>query len=292
MKVENTNSVQEVSGKKKHKLAAATSSGETEFSTFLRSALGKSGSQGTNEEALFSGLVQERVNKTGSAEAQAKFEKRITQHRKILAKHGSYVSEERAAKFALRDLVRNELMSKEEAAKIYSIAFASAQLDGDAQTLADDVVSTGDDVNTRLAQLEQTVTAYADGSKEVPLRKLSEGTTKGSVGGLGIAGLDASGAGGSVPRGFLFKPVSDTQGSLVILLPSSMNSKVDEVVLKDSSGKVIESGKFSGIGNGDRQHYRYTRPGSEYPSNLVVEVRLKGGGVETITIPDPALRYE
>lgn len=91
-------------------------------------------------------------------------------------------------------------------------------------------------------------------------------------------------------EGFLWKPVSDTTGKLVVLLPSSLTGKVSSVkLLKDS---LDETGRLSSIANGNREHYRFNKSGSEYPNNLKVVISLKTGCTINYTIPNTGIRWD
>ncbi len=70
--------------------------------------------------------------------------------------------------------------------------------------------------------------------------------------------------------GEVWKPVSEGDGNLVILTPSS-NANVT-ISLYDSEGNFIEQGDYVGRTNGNRPTYRFNRPGSDYPSPLIVKV--------------------
>ena len=110
----------------------------------------------------------------------------------------------------------------------------------------------------------------------------STGTAKAhSVGGY-------SGAGGA--GGFLWKPISDSNGNLVVLMPSEISSEVDSVVIKDKNGNVLETGKFSAIANGGRAHFRFSKPGSAYGQSVTVEAKLKNGRVCTFQVNDTSKR--
>jgi hypothetical protein len=69
---------------------------------------------------------------------------------------------------------------------------------------------------------------------------------------------------------FLWKPVSDSSGKLVVLLPASLVN-VSSITV---SGTRSESSSRSAIGNGKRPHYRFSLPGAAYGKN----VRITGGG--------------
>lgn len=83
--------------------------------------------------------------------------------------------------------------------------------------------------------------------------------------------------------GFLWKPVSDSNGKLVVLLPSRYNGKVSSVTVNG------EKGSFSGIANGNRTHWRFSKPGAGYGSNVRVVAATSSGNV-TWTVPNGGRR--
>ena len=93
-------------------------------------------------------------------------------------------------------------------------------------------------------------------------------------------------------QGFVFKPESDHEKKLVILLPSQLANDVSDVLLKDEDGNIVERGRSSGYANGGREHFRFDRAGQDYPQNLTVEVRMADGSVRLYEIPNPAERYD
>lgn len=105
-----------------------------------------------------------------------------------------------------------------------------------------------------------------------------------SVGGSGGGGHGGSGGpkGGNIlpgaPSGFLWKPVSESNRKLVVLLP--------ERKLGFCRVNGIE-GRYTGQANGNRAHYRFDVPGSAFPENVVCQT-----SVGNFTIPTPALRWE
>lgn len=91
-------------------------------------------------------------------------------------------------------------------------------------------------------------------------------------------------------EGFLWKPVSETTGKLVVLLPSSLTGKISSVKLvKDS---LDETGRLSSVANGNREHYRFEKAGSGYPDKTKVVVSLKAGCTISYTIPDTSERWD
>ena len=94
------------------------------------------------------------------------------------------------------------------------------------------------------------------------------------------------------PNGFLFKPRSDSDGKAVVLMPARLTGKIDHVVLKSPDGQVIEKGRFSGVANGDRAHFRFSKPGGAYPPGTIVEVRLDDGSTRQWKLTNPAQRHD
>ena len=77
--------------------------------------------------------------------------------------------------------------------------------------------------------------------------------------------------------GFLWKPVSEANRNLVVLLPSSLTDGFRETFLADADGNFIERGVFSGVHNGGREHYRFSRPGAAYGRDLFVVGQDRNG---------------
>lgn len=93
--------------------------------------------------------------------------------------------------------------------------------------------------------------------------------------------------------GFLWKPVSDKNGDLVVLLPKKVTGKVDEVrVLSPDGKKTLATGKYSGIGNGNREHFRFSQPGSSYPDGSIVLIQLTDGTTRHVKIKETSKRVE
>lgn len=90
---------------------------------------------------------------------------------------------------------------------------------------------------------------------------------------------------------FLWKPKSDKDGKLAILLPKSLTGDVMEVQVMSANGtKVLAQGKPSGVGNGDREHFRFTKAGNEFPDGSLVVITLKDGSQRTVTIKETSDR--
>lgn len=113
------------------------------------------------------------------------------------------------------------------------------------------------------------------------------GGGSGDIGGGGSTGGSRAPTGPPIgaPIGFLWKPASDSDGNLVILLPNSFPSTEMVTVTEPSLGTI--TGRFTGRTNGDRPTYRFPKSGASFESDSVV----KFTGFE-LTVPDGSLRYE
>ncbi len=93
--------------------------------------------------------------------------------------------------------------------------------------------------------------------------------------------------------GFLWKPTSDKNGDLVVLLPKKLTGRVEEVrVLSPDGKKTLGKGKYSGVGNGDREHFRFSKPGSGYPDGSIVYIKLEDGTTRHVKISDTSRRIQ
>jgi hypothetical protein len=90
---------------------------------------------------------------------------------------------------------------------------------------------------------------------------------------------------------FLWKPVSESDGKLAIVLPKELTGKVKEVrVLSPDGKKSLAKGRFSGVANGDREHYRFSKPGAQYPDGAIVIITLENGSKRYVKIKDSSAR--
>lgn len=89
-------------------------------------------------------------------------------------------------------------------------------------------------------------------------------------------------------EGFLWKPVSDTTGLAVVIVPPSFRLK-NVKILKD--GVTVESLRYAGNANGGRDHYRSARRASSFEDNITV-AGTQGGITYCWLIEDPTKRYD
>ena len=97
------------------------------------------------------------------------------------------------------------------------------------------------------------------------------------------AGDDEEEDDGPPSQAFLWKPVSDSSGKLVVILPASLAS-VGSITVR---GSRTESSSRSAIGNGQRPHYRFSLPGAAYGRNI----KISGGG-RSWTVADGSKRTQ
>lgn len=130
------------------------------------------------------------------------------------------------------------------------------------------------------------------------MRRIAMGLGLILVAALGSGCWDSSSSGDNMGShgeggGFVWKPRSESDGRLVALLPPQYRGNVQSAHIADSSGRVIEQGRFAGdVHNGRRPHYRFTQHGSAYGANIYLVADLAEGGTVHWHIPHGAHRQE
>lgn len=90
---------------------------------------------------------------------------------------------------------------------------------------------------------------------------------------------------------FLWKPQSEKDGKLAILLPKGLTGQVKGVqILSPDLKTVLGKGKFSGVGNEDREHYRFSKAGGGYPDGAVVVITMADGSKHHVKIKETSNR--
>lgn len=201
---------------------------------------------------------------------------------------------ENAVKKALRIMVKNGVLSKTEAQDINGASFEAAQLDSNKAALYDGhggpgdntiaVMRTGNAINRAVKVLE----AIQSGQRDVNARKLRVRSNKGSA-------QNDSNATSSSSAEFLWKPKSESDGKLVVLLPSEFRGSVISTriysALPASSETFVEEGRFSGDDhNGNRPHYRFRFDGGSYPKNSYVVATMRNGETVSFKIGETSSR--
>ncbi len=90
---------------------------------------------------------------------------------------------------------------------------------------------------------------------------------------------------------FLWKPKSDKDGKLAILLPKGLTGKVADVqILSPDGTQVIGKGKYAGVGNGEREHYRFGKAGGSFPDGAIVVITMQDGSKRHVEIKETSDR--
>jgi len=276
------------------KAAAETKGDQGDFNSTLKALLAPDKGNKVSEEELFAALMQERIKKTKGESALTEFKTIFDSAKKRLQKPGGFVPVEDAAKAALKEFRDAQKISKEEADKIYSEAFAGAQLDQNKDALYDNRGGPNDPTMA-VAEMEQALLLSGaligkldSGAEKVTARSLDELSNAAAVHGSGSSHSSEAVSG----TGFLFKPVSDSDGRLAVLMPPRLAGLVQSVSLVGPNGEVIETGRYAGNGNGGRDHYRFTRAGGQYADGLIVQATLATGELVRYTIRETSQRTE
>ncbi|RMG43662.1 MAG: hypothetical protein D6719_03355 [Candidatus Dadabacteria bacterium] len=122
------------------------------------------------------------------------------------------------------------------------------------------------------------------GGNDVPSEYLLRDATYSPFGSKGASstGCDKIKPGSDGQDGFLWKPVSESTGKLVVLLPSGFFASSVTIIRADGSKVKGGKGVESGIANGFRQHWRFSKPGRGYPNNVLVKAVQTYGGSGTV----------
>jgi hypothetical protein len=242
------------------------------FSASLRDALSSKVNKKVSEEELFAAVLAERLGKVNDSFANV-----IETITNELEETSDGAGVEDMTVNLLNGLVKEEKLSKEVADTLYSEAFALSQLDDDKESLFDGRGGPGD---------RTVATMERDGAlqrAQLSFSELGEG--------LEVKSRSLKPEVGD-NKGFLYKPVSDTTGKLVILSPTELSGEIAKVRIREVEGRFEEIGKFSGNGNGGRDHFRFSKSGSSYRAPLIVEFTLNSGATREILIKDSGERYE
>lgn len=281
------------------------------FLDFMKEALTAHGKDQVSEEEIFASLLEQRLGDS-SPEAAAYFATAREKQVNLLRRADGYVNMEEASIRALRNTVEEGHIEAAEAEKIFGEAFMGAQLDDNLEELWDDRGSASDPtiavaaVEEALLKLEMFIESLKNG-EEFESRSLNLGSTgaasasghsSSSIQSVSSAGIKSE---GSQPlnanTGFLWKPTSESDNKLVVLLPQALRGLVNRVEihssLPPSDGTRIAEGRFAGdTMNGNRAHFRFDKPGSSYGQNVHVVAHKNDGSILHWDISDGGRRHE
>jgi hypothetical protein len=268
---------------------------ESDFDVTLKAFITPNSSNQVSEEALFSALIKERIQSEQGEDGLKAFQEILGKQLSSHTKSDGYVAVEDATKAALIEYRTAGKIDEELANKIYSQAFSAAQLDSNENVLFDDRGGAGD-TTIAVASLEQALLASRvkmekfDSGELTPTERQVDEVT---IGKSAFATASSTGhSSGTGSGGFLFKPISDSDGKLAVLLPSIYAGMAQSMRLLSPSGAAIETGRYGGNGNGNREHFRFSQPGQNYPAGVIVEATLTSGETVRYTISNPSQRTE
>lgn len=279
---------------------ATTSITTDDFSSFILKALGRSEQEMASEEELFAAVISQRLE-GGTPEAAEYYNAQKSELLISMRNPDGYVSYEEVANLALQNTVAAGHLTKEDAERIKGDAFAAAQLDDNVDALYDDRGS-AEDPTIAVAKLQEALLRMSDTLTKIDNGELtSESMSLDSLstGGTSSSGSTATGTQSAVDGGggFLWKPVSDSDGNLVVLLPTDLKGMIDRVEihseLPPTDETKLDEGKFAGdTHNGGRPHFRFSQPGEDYGENVHVVVFKDDGSTVTWEIADGSQRYD
>lgn len=280
-----------------------------EFDKLLKANLAPDKSNKVSEEDLFAAVVRERVEALKGGEAATKFSTHLEAQKAALKKADGFIPTEQATINALKKMVGDSSLTADEGSQIYSEAFAASQLDDNATALFDSRGGPNDPtmamatLDVALKQARGMIEKLASGETELTIKSLASATANGKSSNAAVTAPTGTLSGGDYtpqgttfdgPEGFLFKPITNNEGKLAVLLGQNLTSHVSSVLIKDSAGNILEEGKLqtAGIKETGREKWGFSKKGAAYPKDISVEVTLASGEVQRYQIPDPSKRYD
>lgn len=277
----------------------STTEASSDFSAKLLSALGKTETSQINEEELFSGIIEQQLAELNS-DALATFTTTRDTLTASRMRDDGYVPVEEIALDALQATVDSGALDLTTAETINATAFQAAQLDDNHDALYDGRGSENDPtiatstVTQALSSASDIMAQIESGTLPAQSRDISLAATGGSqasfTGTSGSQELDG-------PEGFLWKPVSESDGNLVVLLPTELRGLIDKVEIHSSlppdTSNLLDTGTFAGdTNNGERPHFRFNDPGSSYGENVELVAFMDDGSQLTWSIPNGSERWD
>ncbi len=292
--ITSTSSTLQTSSVSEQSTTSETTAEQVSFADILSDFVPLDASEEINEEQLFSAIVAERVEGLKGTEALEQYQESFESYLSSMEQSNGYVPVEDAARAALDALYEDGVLSLDEAESIHAESFQAAQLDDNTDALYDSLGSTIAVTMVDMALESSSAMLAAFDSGEMDAGQLSLDFQQGvdSSGGVVEGSSSQAVTNATIGDGFLFKPVSESDGNLAILLPSSMSGQVTSLTISDSDGTVLESGNSMGDYDDGRPLYRFSEPGGSYPDNIVVTATLSDGTEYTYNIASPEQRYE
>jgi|GEM_PF-1073671 len=268
------------------------------FSETIKAVLTPDAQGKIHEEQFQHGITTHllrQIKPDAAAHYQSSFDKLIGKN-----------SFEDTVKAALDSTVKAGLISKELAERINGASFRAAQLDNKLDTLYDGKGGPNDST-IAVMNIDEAIKSAAallramDNSEEPfsprPLEAPSNVKPGAGVSGASSAGaVSGAGGAGGISQNFLWKPTSEKDGKLVVLLPAKYRGQVSSVgiysALPPSAANLVEKGKHTGGGHMGRDHFRFGKSGGGYSDGVYVVATLQNGQQVNYKINDSASRNE
>lgn len=265
-----------------------------------------SGGMRINEEELYSAIIHQQLKEKNPTAALA-FETALPEQIAKIKTNKNSTLVFKATDRVMRAFVRSKQISHDLYRQTRDYAFGKAQMDSDRTWLAPkrtEEQGRGDTplraISTALNKfsenspaLAEEISAYRAREAAISRAKWKERRQAASSANSSDNAIaqNTSSSSNDIPSGFLWKPNSEKDNRLVILLPSTMTSSAKKVaILSPDGNKVLENGNFAGIGNGGRQHYRFSKAGGNYPAGAQVSITFDDGTKRTVLISNTANR--
>ena len=257
-----------------------------------------------NEEEVYQALIEYQLQAL-SPEASGHYTEKLNEAKGKYTRSNGYVAIEDLTNATIDAMVSSGDLGAEKAALLKADAFKNAQLDTNLNALWDSIGG-GEDKTIAVASVTgavESVSATSRGEVQNATLQGVDSSAPLSPNTNNVnsdANLDAMNAGALSSNdgkgGFLWKPVSDSNGRLVILLPSRMNGFIQSVEihssLPPSATTLIAEGRYANMGNGGRCHFRFPKPGAAYGNNIQVVVRGTDGTYVSYHIPRGGSRWD
>lgn len=248
-----------------------------------------------NEEQLYAAVIYERLATTKGDTVAQKFEERYLAQQKNFERADGYVYLENAAEAALESMSNEGLLTLEEAETINGEAFMAAQLDSNTSALYDSLGNTMAVAMIEMAieSAEAAITQIDDGTSTAERlafdgnNTISDQSDSAMASGESDSGTFIS---GEYSDGLIWKPASNSNGDVVIILNSSLENKIDSITLYDKNGSKIEETNVDRLDDDNRSIIFFDKPGSAYPDNMTIQVALSDGDEIQYLVKDPANR--
>lgn len=240
-----------------------------------------------SEETLYAAAVYRKLSKSDRED----FIKALRERNGVLIGKGEN-SLSKATNEALSRLVREKNISSQEAKELKRYALGKAQLDSDKSNISKISKRIGNgSEGTALDTFRDNKSATKKIFKEFEKANASNNqikSTNSKYESLSTAGKSSP----TSSEQFLWKPVSDSDGKLAVLLPASLTGEVSKVVIESPAGIMIAQGRDGGVGNGGREHYRFNQSGGSYPDGSSVVIHMKDGSIKSVRINETSSRVQ